>query len=167
MKTIITLLLGMLITFSLPITAQNQSPALRAYTKWQNETLAKQERGLATPHYCLASITQRVDNATAQIDFLAAGIMNSFTLEIQPLQINQQDKGTYLKIGEKTVTSASGFSSNDMSQTELRAIASVPSQANALEVKWFVNDGQPRKQFTAIMSLDTKPAENIMSVITK
>lgn len=169
MKFLVLLLLSTIFTLSLTVNAQQPS-AMRAYFEWKDEVLAKQEQGYQTPHYCLASVTQRIDLDTAQVDFCVGGTMTDFTIEIQPLQINKNSDGTFTQkiTGKKTTTSLKGFSDNSYSLIGgVKVTAQITDNTSALEVKWIINDGKGVRIITSINKLDNTPTESISSLMMK
>ncbi|RMG06440.1 MAG: hypothetical protein D6735_04025, partial [Acidobacteria bacterium] len=75
------------------IAEQEQGSALETYAKWRRVVLGRHSNGISTPHYSVAAVSKRTQDGKAQIEFVVVGQMSGYTLEIQPIKIQESPNG--------------------------------------------------------------------------
>jgi hypothetical protein len=75
---------------------QTAPSALLAYTRWREATLPNHAQRDATPHYAIAVVAQRLNDATAQVEVLVAADMKHSVLTIRAVTLARQANGECL-----------------------------------------------------------------------
>ena len=139
--------------------------ALAAYTNWRDKTLANYAQGVNTPHQAVAVITQRLDDSTAQFEFLLAADMKQYTVTVRPVSLTRQDNGSYLaspvgkvmtlkqKAGKKLTQGPDKIRVGDST-----AIIPVTKATQALEVTWAPKNDKDEASNKTIVRLSKEPA---------
>jgi hypothetical protein len=168
MKKIAVTSLSLLILMPAQTDAQQNLPGWESYLKWRDTNIGHNAQGMALPHRCFVAITQRVDDASAQLDFLIVGKRQALTLEIQPLKITRQTDGGYRE--EKVNGLTENRLQGEGAQTDLTCLrVSVPvtKETNAFEVKWKIDDDGSGANLISVILLEDKPNETLIGLIKK
>ncbi len=165
------LLQGPAITKGAPSQDKSVSPpsvaptALVSYTKWRDETLRNYALGALTPHYAVAIVAQRLDDATAQVEVLIAAEMKQYTVSIKPVTLNRLASGeTESKPAGNAVTidqkagDKLGTGSDKIRIGETTTTVPVSRAVQALEITWTPkNENKEGFANTCIVRLSKEP----------
>jgi len=131
--------------------------ASEAYAKLRDNYLTKFPRGLNTPHYMLAVVSQRLNGHTAQVEYAIAANMNRYRLEIQPVQLLPLATGEAQQVnaGEALVIEQDAGKDHQPKQqvAESVAILKVNQQTNAVEITWTPMAGPDKVSNTCIVPI--------------
>ncbi len=166
MKKLMFCLIALLVC-SFAIKAQETS-ALEGYAKWRGA--ASEHLGnVNNIHYSLATLTQRIDDQTARVNFAVVGQMPSLNLEIRPLRIQKGAKGQMSRenVGEsiKSHQELSIDKNNPNPISELATTIPIDNTVNAIEVEWKFNARGEERTYKLILPLEKFPSVNTLGVI--
>ncbi|MCI0390968.1 MAG: hypothetical protein MOB07_19660 [Acidobacteria bacterium] len=139
--------------------------SIATYTKWRDESLRNYAQGVLTPHFAIAIVAQRLDDKTAQIEFLLAADMKHYTISVRPVTITKQSTGEYIstpvgnavtidqKAGRKLTQGPDKIRIGDMT-----TIVPVTPATQALEITWEPkNDKKDDPSNTCVVLLRKEP----------
>jgi hypothetical protein len=141
--------------------------ALAAYTRWREATLPNYAQRDATPHYAIAVVAQRLNDATAQVEVLVAADMKHSVLTIRAVTLVRQPSGEVtvtpvvgrpvvvdLKAGRKVTNGPDAIR-----LAETTTIVPVTRATQALEITWEPkNDKKDDPSNTVLVRLTKEPA---------
>jgi hypothetical protein len=147
--------------------AQAAPSALAAYTKWREATLPNYAQRDATPHYAIAVVAQRLNDATAQVEVLVAADMKHSVLTIRAVTLARQANGEVtvtpvvgravvvdLKAGRKVTNGPDAIR-----LAETTTIVPITRATQALEITWEPkNDKKDDPSNTVLVRLTKEPA---------
>ena len=135
--------------------------ASEAYANLRDNYLTKFARGLNTPHYMLAVVSQRLNGHTAQLDYAIAANMNRYRLEIKPVQLLPLASGEAQQVNAGEAVAIEENAGRDLQPrhqvVESVAMLKVNQQTNAVEITWTPIIGPARVSNTCIVPLSETP----------
>lgn len=164
-KTIICLITLFICSF---VANAQSTSALEAYNSWKNA--AFDHLGSAdNVHYSLATLTQRIDDKTARIEFAVVGQIPNLDLEIRPLRIQKDINGELSRenIGDsiKASQELSLDKINPNPISDLTVKIPVDKTVNAIEVEWKFNARGKELSYKLILPLENQPSGNTLGII--
>lgn len=143
----------------------NKASVMSVYTQWRDEALRNHTQGALTPHYAVATVAQRLDDSTAQVEVLIAAEMKQYTVSIKPVTLNRLSSGETeskaagnvvmidQKAGDKPSTG-----SDKIRIGQMTTIVTVSRSVQALEITWTPkNESKEGFANTCIMRLSKEP----------
>jgi hypothetical protein len=152
--------------------ASTKSSALAVYDRWRNEVLAPLPSGINTPHFSLASSTVRTDTNTARIQFIVAGQISDFALQIKPVNVERTTDG---QLKRETAGRVSEVHRSDgvliespspIPMVELIMNIPIDEMTNAIEVKE-VPEGKLKIFKTLLLPLGNTSFANVVGRIVR
>lgn len=135
--------------------SQGNISTMEAYAKWRAK-LKEANGGNVPLHYAMSAASQRLDGRSARIDFTIIDQSQAYTIEIKPMYYWRDGNLERVQAGETMSMQFQPSKSSRENLSEPVAILPVDSNANAVEIKWVID--QPGKSIstTFIIPLETE-----------
>ncbi len=146
---------------------QEKFSALEAYAKWRNN-VQEQNGGNIPSHCAMSAVSQRIDEKSARIEFAIVGQLPAYAVEIKPVYIRpgSTHQSDHIVAGETMSMQFRPAKSGYTNLNEPVAIIPVDSTANAVEIKWLVDNPEVRKiSTTLIMPLQSARRASVYGLI--